>query len=196
MSQITVDDITYVQVSAENLEAGTKPYEAIDKTLVKEIVISSYVSINNKNHKVTVIGTNSFSSTNITGVVIPDTINIIKYNAFGYSYNLKYIVIKGNMPYLESWAIANQRDLTNITYCGSINPEFVSKEQNSWAIASGSSVKVYVTRSYKENVFSNKNVIKKYLPYCPILEHQCFCISIKMKDYVMKIFTLFEIIVC
>ena len=95
------------------------------------------------------------------------------------------------MHFIHEWAMTYQKDLTNITYCGILIPTYAGTEGQT-VIAE--TVKVYTLKTYSDDYFAKKKVIKKYLPYCMIYEKQCINNTIKNKSCINTIVFLMLLI--
>ena len=71
---------------------------------VGEVVIPAYVKVGETTYRVTQIGSNAFSSSSISSVVIPDTVTEIGYNAFAYCKNIKSVVIPHSVKIIQAQA--------------------------------------------------------------------------------------------
>ena len=193
MSRV-VDDILYTKLDENNAIVGRDYFSrAIDYSIERDIIIESYVTIDGKIYKVTEIGEASFRNTSITGIIIPNTVNAIRDLAFAYTYKMKYIVIQGNLNSIGKWVLTDQIDLSNITYCGYDEPNYIYNINTGWTISKSDYIKLYVLNIYKNSKFVNKNVIKTYMPYCVIQANHCFCKTIKrtFSPEFMLIFSVF-----
>jgi parallel beta-helix repeat protein len=80
-----------------------------------ELIIPDYISVNGQNIEVTAIGRDAFKgNTQLTGVVIPDTVVNIYVNAFQGCTNLENVTIGSKVANISSYAFAGCTELVTV----------------------------------------------------------------------------------
>ncbi len=105
---VIIDNIVYQVTSSESLEVQVKD----SPNATGDIVISSLISINGKDYKVTTIGYSAFEDNKLTSVIIPNSVTAIGSRAF-YKNQLTSVVIPNKVTTIGWNAFANNQ-LTSV----------------------------------------------------------------------------------
>ena len=82
--------------------------------LAGELIIPSEYFFEGRTYPVTEIGTSAFSQTNLTSVVIPDSVVKIGRNAFGLCRNLFAVVFSNSLKEIDNYAFGGCWSLSSI----------------------------------------------------------------------------------
>ena len=80
VNDFTIDGIGYVKLGGDSVEVGE------NSGITGDVVIPATVTNGVKTYRVVAIGSNAFSGTNITSVVLPESVRIIRNYAFRFCY--------------------------------------------------------------------------------------------------------------
>lgn len=141
----------------------------IDKTSLKEIVITSGTSIPAQafysytgiekvtlSEGITYIGKQAFASTGITEIIIPDSVTYIAEDAFEDCYRLAHVTLGTNLQTIGHGAFAGTMTLVEI--CNRSSIEIVACDSNSPDVSANGYIGEGVRRIYKEG---NSNIIRQ-----------------------------------
>ena len=143
---------------------------AVSSSFVGEAVILSHVTINNIYCIVTMIGKTAFYyCSKLTNIVIPNTINTLKYMCFR-NLNLDTLIIPSSVKIVESWFINNWGPKI-LVFCGTKDPKMIDTESgNDGHISSSFSGNVLVPNDYEASTFCLRSIEKKTLTECSIIQ--------------------------
>ena len=119
--------ISGLQLMAEEFKVGNAKFTVLDDTLVKlkeykkatgDIVIPATVTNKKRDYKVVSIGDYAFYKTDVSSVVIPESVQEMGIAVFSDCKNLKRVDFKCDIEALPASTFAN---------CSSLDPEFVSE---------------------------------------------------------------------
>lgn len=86
-----------------------------------EVVINATITYENKQYPVTAIGYRAFSNCHdLTSVIIPNSVKIIRESAFAYCSNLSNIIIPNSVTDIDSEAFLKCSGLTSVTLSNSL----------------------------------------------------------------------------
>lgn len=108
VNDFTIDGIGYVKLGGDSVEVGE------NSGITGDVVIPATVTNGAKTYRVVAIGSNAFSGTNITSVVLPESVRIIRNYAFRFCYSITSISLPNSLTYIGDAAF-EETAITSIT---------------------------------------------------------------------------------
>ena len=108
VNDFTIDGIGYVKLGGDSVEVGE------NSGITGDVVIPATVTNGAKTYRVVSIGSNAFSGTNITSVVLPESVRIIRNYAFRFCYSITSISLPNSLTFIGDAAFA-ETAITSIT---------------------------------------------------------------------------------
>ena len=116
---ICIDGIYYRILSEDELTAEVKykggSYNEYANEYTGDIVIPATITVSGKTYTVTEIGYGSFRECEITSIVIPNTVTMIRGTAFQYCTRLKTVVIPNSVKEIQDLAFYYCTNLTEVS---------------------------------------------------------------------------------
>ena len=165
-----VNKVIYSRIDNVTARTGTGEVNhnnptAIDRNAVGRIIIEPYVIINSNTLTVTEIGMFSFVyCSNITEILLPQTIKFLGRSCFNSMMSLKSIIIPSSVEVIDIYFLNGVRStLANITFCGLTQPKLLTTSGVEIYIASEYNIPINVPINYQGDTFLKKNVVKTLL---------------------------------
>ena len=116
----TAQEIVIVDNIKNYIENGKATIMVQDESLSGNIIVPEYVSKDNINYKVTAATNGAFSGTDITGIVLPNTITSLGDQCFYYCHKLASIALPNGLTSLGDECFYGCSGLTSITLSNGI----------------------------------------------------------------------------
>ena len=179
---VTIDGILYTKIGTNEACVGTEDgsQQAVSTSREGEINILSSVLISSVTCVVTMLGRDAFfHCKKITNIIIPNTVNTLKYRSLGWLYLTAPLILPSSITKVESWFLCDWYS-KSLIFCGTKEPEMINTNGDTY-ISEYFKDNVLVPQNYEKDTFCKKTVSTSVLSNCP-----------KIEEKIKRIFTCFR----
>ena len=163
----TVNNVTYTRIDTTN----TAKVSGFTSTCAGVVVVVPSVLIGSVSCKVVEVATGALNGcSQVTDIVLPNTIETLKDACIGNTPLIKRIVIPASVTKVETFFLADMNP-EEIYFCGTKEPEMINTRKDNY-IASAYTGVITVPLNYdsSKTTFCKKSIKRQNIEYCSIIK--------------------------